>query len=164
MVSRSLISHYVPQAGTLALLGLLAWSGVASAQQKAAVPGQDDITGGDEYLRSCAACHGVDGRGNGPVATVIETEIPDLTTLRERNEGTFPFERVFQIIDGRADVRGHGESNMPVWGGRYSVDVGPDYQPANPEMAEQIVRGRILELVNYLWSIQQPAPEASLIP
>lgn len=43
---------------------------------------------------------------------------------------------------------------MPIWGARYSVDIGPDYQPTDPEAAETIVYGRILQLVNYLWAIQ----------
>lgn len=115
---------------------------------------QEDITGRDEFLASCSGCHGASGTGDTPMAGLLKVEMPDLTTLTERNKGTFPFVRVMQVIDGRADIAAHGDRPMPIWGARYSVDVGPDYQPTDPKAAETIVHGRILQLVNYLWAIQ----------
>ena len=78
----------------------------------------------------------------------------DLTKLAANNDGVFPSERVFSVIDGRGDIEAHGDRKMPVWGDRY-MDVtmsryGPD------ERNEFRVRNRILELSNYLQSIQEP--------
>lgn len=39
-----------------------------------------------------------------------------LTELAKNNRGVFPFDRVHQIIDGRAEVKDHGPRDMPVWG------------------------------------------------
>ena len=123
---------------------------------------EDDTIGADEYRISCMSCHGVGGRGNGPLAKFLTVKPTDLTSLSRNNggqypnlkAGQYPFLRVYQIIDGRADVAAHGERAMPVWGNRYLADqpggvssYGGDY--------EKMVRGRILELVYYLQSIQQ---------
>jgi hypothetical protein len=108
------------------------------------------------------SCHGVDGRGDGVVAAFLTVKPTDLTLLAKNNggqypelkAGQYPFLRVFQIIDGRAVVPVHGDRAMPVWGDRYLAQqpgsvssYGGDY--------EKVVRGRILELVYYIQSIQQ---------
>jgi hypothetical protein len=85
----------------------------------------------------------------------------DLTRLSERNNGQFPFLNVFMIIDGRTTVRSHSTSAMPIWGDRYQQQVDP--KQGNPYGAEQAVRGRILELVNYLEAIQADAKKDRLI-
>ena len=59
---------------------------------------------------------------------------------------------VFQVIDGRALVSGHGARDMPVWGNRYQEDIGNTYGPYG---GEQAVRARVLELVYYIQSIQK---------
>lgn len=135
---------------TLAALAVLLAVPFAPAQA------EEDIIGSDEYLRSCAGCHGVGGRGNGRVAEFLTIEVPDLTKITERNDGQFPLNRLVEIIDGRADVRAHGERPMPIWGQRYSAEAAGPYQAEDFLAAEQIARGRILELVNYLQAIQQP--------
>ena len=38
-----------------------------------------------------------------------------LTRYTERNDGIFPSERIYRIIDGR-EVQSHGDRDMPVWG------------------------------------------------
>ena len=125
---------------------------------------EEETIGSDEYRVSCLSCHGVGGRGDGPLAKFLTVKPTDLTALARNNggqypnlkAGTFPFLRVYQVIDGRADVEAHGERAMPVWGNRYLMDhpmaaeVGP-----YAGIYEKIVRGRILELVYYIQSIQQ---------
>ncbi|MGC2857343.1 c-type cytochrome [Novispirillum sp. DQ9] len=136
-------------------------TGVASALAAAfllglAVPAlaEEEIIGSDEFRRSCTACHGVGGRGDGPAAMVFTTKIPDLTTLAARNDGQFPFRDLMRIIDGRADIAAHGNRQMPVWGDRFMAEVGGP--SSAPEANEAMVRGRMLEVVNYVAAIQQP--------
>ncbi len=104
---------------------------------------QEKFYGEHEYKTSCAVCHGVDGRGAGPMAKVLTPKPSNLVLLNKNNNGVFPYERVFQMIDGRGALAVHGSGQMPIWGDRYSLEV-----------KQAIVRARILELVYYLRSIQ----------
>ncbi len=106
-----------------------------------------------EFERSCAACHGRDGRGKGPVAQALQITIPDITSLARRNGGVFPAVRVYAVIDGREEVRAHGPRDMPIWGRQYSSDAAPMYDDysVDPEAA---ARGRILLLIDYLYRLQ----------
>lgn len=121
---------------------------------------QEPPIGADEYRTSCAACHGLDGKGQGPIASILLKKPADLTQIAKNSVaqypnlkgGEYPFYRVFQIIDGRTQVSGHGERTMPVWGSRYAMEIGFDYGPMATEKA---IRGRILELVYYIQSIQE---------
>lgn len=125
---------------------------------------EDDTIGSDEYRTSCLSCHGVGGRGDGPLAKFLTVKPTDLTALSKNNggqypnlkAGAFPFLRVYQVIDGRADVAAHGDRAMPVWGNRYLMEQ-PAPQVTGPFAGsyEKVVRGRILELVYYIQSIQQ---------
>ena len=67
-----------------------------------------EISGADEYNRLCAACHGEDGRGDGPVAGVLKTPPTNLTLLAKNNGGHFPAMRALDFIDGRAGADAHG--------------------------------------------------------
>jgi mono/diheme cytochrome c family protein len=123
------------------------------------VPQQPDI-GKTEYQSSCAACHGVDGKGTGPVADALKTKPADLTTIAKGNNGVFPFGRIYDIIDGRQEVKSHGGRDMPIWGFRYSPAPIPGVNPAVPYFVdplydrEPVIRGRILALIDYLYRIQ----------
>lgn len=64
----------------------------------------------------CAACHGVHGNGDGPVAPVLNTKVPQLTTLAQRNGGAFPAARVRGVIAGDEVRTAHGSREMPIWG------------------------------------------------
>lgn len=106
-----------------------------------------------EFINSCTSCHGADGKGAGFLTRIFKGVNPgDLTQLAASNNGNFPFDLVYQTIDGRTDVAAHGERKMPVWGDRYMnqsmTEHGPD------EINTIRVRNRILELVHYLQSIQ----------
>lgn len=124
---------------------------------------EDDTFESDEYRISCLSCHGVGGRGDGPLAQFLTTKPTDLTALAKNNlgqypnlkPGTYPFLRVFHVIDGRATVGVHGEREMPVWGNRYLADQRGGYSPFGGQY-EKVVRGRILELVYYIQTLQQP--------
>ena len=51
------------------------------------------MEGKDLFRAYCASCHGMDAKGNGPVAPALKAPVPDLTTLAKRNRGVFPVNR-----------------------------------------------------------------------
>lgn len=123
----------------LTLTGVLL-AGRADAQPTAAATG-------DYLFRTyCAACHGTNARGDGPLADSMRRRPSNLTEIAKRNKGVFPTEEMLRVIDGREPVKGHGGPDMPVWGDVFarSVDGG---DPA-------VVQARIKALVAYLESIQ----------
>ncbi len=103
------------------------------------------------YSVYCASCHGQAGGGDGPVAGDLKVAPTDLTRLAARNDGRFPRDRTYQVIDGRLATRGHGTAEMPVWGATFQVS-GSDYNE------EREVRERLLDLLSYIESIQQRQP------
>jgi mono/diheme cytochrome c family protein len=74
------------------------------------------VKGPDLYRAHCAACHGSEGKGGGPVAAVLKTKVPDLTTLARNGKGEFPSARVRKIIVGEEVLISHGSREMPIWG------------------------------------------------
>jgi mono/diheme cytochrome c family protein len=112
----------------------------------------DAPKGAELYMNHCAACHGADGEGSGPVAAVMQTTVPNLRTLAQRNGGTFPSDAVAAYIDGREIKAAHGDRQMPIWG---DVFRGPEQGTA-----ERTVRERIAALVEFLKRIQYPARSA----
>lgn len=118
------------------------------------VSGADKVDIGKiEYDQSCATCHGLDGKGKGSFSQALQISMPDITTLAKRNGGVFPVARVYEVIDGREQVKAHGTKEMPIWGKHFSLSAAPRYDDYayNPEAA---VRGRILALIDYLYRLQ----------
>ena len=95
-------------AKNLLLAAMVSALGVAGAAEKM------DI-GKMEYGESCAACHGVTGKGDGPFAAQLKSPVPDLTVLTKNNGGVFPALRVYNVIDGRQELLAHGTREMPIW-------------------------------------------------
>jgi len=58
----------------------------------------------------------MDGRGAGPVVTLLTQKPVDLTLLAKNNGGTFPFMQVYDTIDVREMPSAHGTREMPIWG------------------------------------------------
>jgi mono/diheme cytochrome c family protein len=106
--------------------------------------------GKDTYGLYCRSCHGAEARGDGSVAEYLKLPPTDLTRLAASNGGTFPFEDVYQVIDGRKGVRAHG-SEMPVWGDAFQKVARVKEEGDDVEAAAQ---KRIEELVHYLMLIQ----------
>ena len=73
-----------------------------------------------EYLSSCAACHGLDGNGKGPLSAELKSQPADLTILAKTNDGVFPVNAIYEVIDGRKAIKAHGTREMPIWGFRYT--------------------------------------------
>ena len=48
--------------------------------------------------------HGIDGQGNGPLSSQLKVPPTDLTVLTKKNNGVFPFEAVYEIIDGAKSI------------------------------------------------------------
>jgi mono/diheme cytochrome c family protein len=111
--------------------------------------------GKQEFVRSCAACHGESGKGDGLVAGLLTVKPPDLTSIRKRHGGEFPASRVYRIIDGRNEMRPHGSREMPIWGDRYRVEALQGLPLPLNVGADAVVHGRILSLVFYLDFIQE---------
>ena len=121
---------------------LLAGDTRAAAQEQ----GNHAALGGYLFKTYCATCHGTSGRGDGPLADSMRRRPSNLTEISKRNKGTYPKDLVFQIIDGRTKVPGHGGPDMPVWGDAFMRTAeGTD---------EASVKHRIQALVDYLETIQ----------
>ena len=104
------------------------------------------------FRHYCQSCHGPEARGDGPVAQYLKPKPADLTRIRERNKGEFPSDAVYAAIAGGQPVKGHGTSEMPVWGEAF-------HQTHSDESDAQI-EARITQLVEYLRSIQAPEKTA----
>ncbi|MGB8013447.1 MAG: c-type cytochrome [Terriglobales bacterium] len=120
----------------------------SSAQDKTSrEPAIRPVEGSSIFRNYCAACHGPDGRGNGPVSKELKHEVPDLTALSQRNNGTFPAVHVRNIIMFGADdlLPAHGSKEMPIWG--------PVFHEI--EFDRDLGNVRIENITKYLASIQR---------
>jgi mono/diheme cytochrome c family protein len=124
---------------------LMAVAFVLAGGREAAAQGAD---GAGQFRVYCAVCHGESATGNGPLAESMRVKPSDLTVIARNNKGTFPFDMVYRIIDGRNPVKGHGGPDMPIWGdafARSAHDSSPD-----------AVRVRIEALTRYIEKLQKP--------
>jgi mono/diheme cytochrome c family protein len=97
------------------------------------------------FVNYCAACHGKDGKGDGPAAPALKVAPADLTALTQKNSGKYPVMRVTSVLNGQANLAAHGNKEMPVWGKIF-------WQMSGGHDAE--VQQRIGNLNKYLESIQ----------
>lgn len=152
----------------------LLMAGVSIAFTGAAWTQQPD-PGRSEYQAQCGSCHGIDGKGNGPISSELKSSPTDLTLLAKKNNGVFPISVVYEVIDGRKEIKAHGVREMPVWGYRYTPTPNKAAAPFDPKAAvapldpkakapiqfadtnfdpELVVRNRVLVIVDYLNRIQ----------
>jgi len=68
------------------------------------------------YEDYCAACHGRDGKGDGPAARALKTQPIDLTRISHNHSGKFPEADIKKVILGLDMMPSHGTEAMPVWG------------------------------------------------
>lgn len=115
----------------------------------AAAVGSDDANE-QLFQHYCSACHGPTGAGDGPLAEILDPKPANLTTIAQRNGGTFPFGEVLKTIEGKNRVKGHGESSMPVWGEAFDVTARSPFKD-RIELA-----GKLLLITIYIESIQKP--------
>jgi mono/diheme cytochrome c family protein len=128
-------------------------SAVASAQ--------DLDVGKSEFQSSCATCHGIDGKGKGPLSEQLKVAPADLTVLAKKNGGVFPVDAVYETIYGIKRIVAHGPPDMPVWGYRYYArNFGPGSRKSDHRIdlssdPDAIARTRMLAVVDYLNRIQE---------
>jgi len=111
MLKRLLVTAFVALIGT----------GISYADQtttKVTIPvNKTAVTNGKQmYSNYCAPCHGVDGRGQGPVASALRTPPVDLSVLSRNNHGKFPDAHIVSVLQNGAEINAHGTAEMPVWG------------------------------------------------
>lgn len=132
-------------------LGLILFTGGAIAQTKPSgeKPYEQlifSVRGPDLFRAHCAACHGPEGKGNGPAAAALRTKPADLTALAKNNSGKFPTERVQKFILGDdPSLSSHGSREMPVWG--------PIFHQIEDD--QDFGNVRLQNLIRYLWTIQE---------
>jgi mono/diheme cytochrome c family protein len=124
------------------LLGSL---GAGPAVDETELPPTYLPTGKQMYTQYCAACHGADGKGHGPLAPVLKTSPADLSTLAKRHQGKFPYEYVASVLEFGPGFTAHGSSDMPTWGPIFRY-----YDKRN----ERVVKQRIQNLSDYVASLQ----------
>ena len=126
---------------SLVIVGALLAPAVAAAQEH-----QQTTAGSEVFKQYCVACHGTSARGDGPLASSMLRKPANLTEIAKRNGGQFPSELVFETIDGRRKVRGHGGPDMPEWAEAFSKSK----EAGDAERVDAVIRS----LVDYLGSIQ----------
>lgn len=130
---------------SLVLAGALSAQSFVTAQEPTS-PASLAIAGANNFAQYCVACHGKDAKGTGTLAATLKPKPADLTILAKSNGGAFPRDMVFQVIDGRKKVKGHGGGDMPQWGETFLASAGSDNTDA--------VKRRIDSLVEYLATVQ----------
>lgn len=147
------------QAGSLSTARTLLWglalgatgaAGLAFAQTFDA----SDLSGEELFARYCAACHGPEGMGNGPVAGSLNKRVPDLRVLARNAGGEFPAMAVRETIDGRSLAIAHGTRQMPVWGYEFWVEEGADI---DAEQAAKLIIDRIVAQVESMQISEEEA-------
>jgi mono/diheme cytochrome c family protein len=130
----------------LALLGVA--TATAAQSSRAGDPPRlviESMTGEDSFGFYCASCHGVGGRGDGPVAPSLKRPPADLTILTKKYGGTFPKADLVAFVTGVSNkLPTHGPSDMPVWGPIFRALDSSDIR----------VKIRIDNIVTYIESIQ----------
>lgn len=116
----------------------------------AAPAAAQDVQRGKELFQGhCAACHGPEATGAGPMSAILEVAPPDLTALAAA-DGTFPMARVVRSIDGRDVILSHG-GPMPLFGmllrDESAVVDGEDGTPI-------ITKQAVVDIASWLASIQ----------
>ena len=99
----------------------------------------------------CATCHGVDARGNGPMAPVLSISPGDLTALSQSNGGAFPVGRVVQRVDGSTSVLAHG-GPMPLFG---LILEGPSDIVLGADGSEIVAPEAIIDIAVWLEEVQR---------
>lgn len=112
--------------------------------------------GKTEYESNCASCHGLGGKGDGPLSESFHARPADLTFLAKKNDGVIQAQRVYEVIDGRQEVAAHGPRAMPVWGRDYRSHV-PDVTLGDIQiygLKDAVAHNKLLALADSLHRLQ----------
>jgi len=137
----------------LAGLAALTFAGAGIAQQPVrevvvTVSRVPASSGAQMYASYCATCHGLNAKGNGPMASGLSRQPADLTALSRMNGGIFPSEHVLAVLEFGATKSVRHATGMPVWG---PILNGMD--TAYPGQSLGVVR--MVNLSRYLKTIQK---------
>ena len=137
--------------GILAIGALVVFGSTAAAQQKPQVKSipiqRTSATDAKQMFSTyCAACHGKEGKGDGPAAKALTKTPADLTQLTAKNGGKFPEAEVFRFIQGADQIAAHGSRDMPIWG---------DLFQGAGNGGENTVQLRIRNLTEYIRTLQK---------
>ena len=113
--------------------------------EKAPMPATSAASGKEMFRSYCAACHGQEGKGDGPAASALKVAPANLTQLSKNNGGKFPDSHVVQVLRS-GSTAAHGSTDMPVWGPLF-------LRTSNSQDA--IVQMRISNLTKYIESLQE---------
>jgi len=134
--------------GCMTVLGASALAQTKTDTQKtvkqAPVKSISDVSGAATFKEYCTACHGLQGKGNGPAASALKVAPADLSEIGKRFGGKFPFAKVKAQIAGDDVIAAHGSRDMPTWG--------PLFKAA--DVSSSIAELRLTNLVKYLEEIQ----------
>ena len=129
---------------SFSLLCLAALVLLAAESRRGAAQGGTSVEGQDTFREYCSACHGISGKGDGPVAVILKKRPADLTTIKKRK-------RTFSAADIEATIKGtgalqsaHGAPDMPVWGPYFTA----------VDSSAALAQVRVTNLVKYIESIQ----------
>jgi mono/diheme cytochrome c family protein len=112
---------------------------------------QDMARGAELFAGHCAACHGAEAGGDGPMTQILAVAPPNLKGLAAAEGGDFPTERVVRAIDGRTLILSHG-GPMPLFG----MILGGD--PAVIDAADGtpvITKAAVVDIAAWLAAIQE---------
>jgi mono/diheme cytochrome c family protein len=111
--------------------------------KKEPIASSESESGAQLYKNYCAACHGTEGKGDGPVVKFLKAPPADLSTLAQRNDGKYPADRVAATLYSGTDIGAHGTSDMPIWG------------PVFRSKGKGVAQTRIQKLTAFIESLQQ---------
>ncbi len=100
------------------------------------------FSGPTDYEVFCKSCHGPSGKGDGSLAGSLRRRPADLTQLANKNDGIYPAEAVFKVVE-----KGHDKAEMPAW-----AEV---FAKAQESSGPGDAGARIRELVKYLETLQR---------
>ncbi len=118
-------------------------------------PSGQVVSGGDEYRQFCAQCHGVSGKGDGPLASELKKPATDLTQLSKQNGGQFPYQMVYDTISGKNLVKSHGTREMPIWVLQFSQRRNT-FGMGTLHRSQYQIDQEIKRITDYIKSVQQP--------
>ena len=125
---------------------------------------QDLDNGRTDFLSKCAGCHGVDGKGTGPMTSKLKRKPADLTALAKNNNDVFSADAIAAVIDGRGCGPAPQARNANLgMSARATARPAEESLPTRtidslldmPCDSEEVTRKRILEIVGYLRRIQE---------
>ncbi len=126
------------------LLGSLVMQAQDKQIKKVPITQTSPASGKQMFGTYCAPCHGLDGTGTGPAASVLKKQPADLTQLAAKNGGKYPSSHVFAVLK-QVDSPVHGSKEMPIWGSLFS----------SVSYSEAEVHMRITNLVSYVQTLQK---------